>query len=227
MLRLHSPRRPPQIEHCRLAGLPDLNQTQDTVSSALNGWVQALVANFSFDGLRVDTVPEVEMPFWRGFEAAAGVYAVGEVYNGDIGYVAPYQGGALSGVLSYPLFFTLRSVFASSQSMYGIQSTVSSYSAFADVDALGTFLDNHDQARFLSVRGDVVAYRAGLLYTLLSTGIPIVYYGTEALFAGGNDPANREPLWPTGFPTNGAMYGFIATVRARGRQRARANFSES
>lgn len=88
------------------------------------------------------------------------------------------------------------------------------YAAFEDADALGTFLDNHDQQRFLFVRADVVAYRAALLYTLLSTGIPIVYYGTEALFAGGSDPANREPLWPTGFPTDGAMYSFIASVIA-------------
>ncbi len=39
--------------------------------------------------------------------------------------------------------------------------------------------DNHDNARFLSQNGDRTAYRAALTYVLYSTGIPIVYYGTE------------------------------------------------
>lgn len=30
-------------------------------------------------------------------------------------------------------------------------------------------------------------------------GIPCIYYGTEQDCAGGNDPANREVLWNTGF----------------------------
>ncbi|MCX7284993.1 MAG: hypothetical protein NTX28_13265, partial [Novosphingobium sp.] len=41
-------------------------------------------------------------------------YAVGEVFNGDVRYVAPYQ-QYLSGTLSYPLFFVLRSVFGQHQ----------------------------------------------------------------------------------------------------------------
>ena len=31
-----------------------------------------------------------------------------------------------------------------------------------------------------------------IVYTYMSYGIPMVYYGTEALFNGGSDPLNRE-----------------------------------
>lgn len=38
-----------------------------------------------------------------------------------------------------------------------------------------------------------------------SKGIPIIYYGTEQEYHGGNDPYCREPLWPN-YNTNSQMY---------------------
>lgn len=51
----------------------------------------------------MDSVEEIEMSFWPGFEAAAGVYLVGEVFNGNPSYVAPYQ-EYISGLLNYPAY---------------------------------------------------------------------------------------------------------------------------
>lgn len=191
----------PQVQHCRLAGLPDLDQDNPFVSQQLLAWVHSAVSTFGFDGIRVDTTPEVNKAFWKQWNQAAGTYAVGEVFNGDVGYVSSYQGSALDGVLSYPLFFTLRNVFAQQQSMYQLQSMDKAYSAFPDRGLLGTFLDNHDNARFLSIQPDQTLYKNGIVYVLYSTGIPIIYYGTEQGFNGGNDPNNREPLWTSGYNT--------------------------
>ena len=52
-------------EHCRLAGLPDLNQDNPWVNSQLMQWVSGLVSHYGFDGIRVDTVPEVKPNFWK------------------------------------------------------------------------------------------------------------------------------------------------------------------
>jgi alpha-amylase len=118
--------------------------------------------------------------------------------------VAPYQ-HVLPGVLSYPLFFTLRHVFMSQQSMYQLQTSTQQYKQqFRDVGLLASFVDNHDNARFLHAQSDRVLYRNALAYVLLAQGIPIVYYGTEQGFSGGNDPFCREPLWPTRFSTANA-----------------------
>ncbi len=68
------------------------------------------------------------------------MYAVGEVFNGDVGYVSGYQApsGPLPGVLSYPLFFTLRDVFANGKSMNELQSINQAYqSQIGDVNLLG------------------------------------------------------------------------------------------
>lgn len=96
--------------------------------------------------------------------------------------------------------------------MYGLQTTWQAYgSSFADLTVLGNFVDNHDNPRFLNERNDPIAYRNALAWVLLSEGIPIVYYGTESSFSGGNDPACREILWPTGYTGNGTQLGAFIT----------------
>jgi alpha-amylase len=82
------------------------------------------------------------------------------------------------------------------------------------------FLDNHDVGRFLFYQffhTDLAALAAGqmnqatfdktrddklrnaLVFLFTEEGIPCVYYGDEQGFEGGNDPANREDLWDSGY----------------------------
>jgi alpha-amylase len=74
------------------------------------------VSDYKLDGLRVDTVPYVPKDFWTQFTQASGVYTVGEVFNGDMGYVAGYV-GPMSSLLNYPTYFRLKDVFLQNQNM--------------------------------------------------------------------------------------------------------------
>lgn len=94
---------------------------------------------------------------------------------------------------------------------------------------LVNFMDNHDVSRFLYGMNPTVVsdLRAGgrdcstavvenpadiarmrqrlhvaLAFLFTEDGIPCMYYGTEQDFHGGNDPANRERMWETGFDTS-------------------------
>ncbi|HMI86368.1 MAG TPA: alpha-amylase family glycosyl hydrolase [Polyangiaceae bacterium] len=79
--------------------------------------------------------------------------------------------------------------------------------------ALVNFIDNHDRPRFLyDSNHDLPALRNALTFLFAEEGIPCVYYGTELDFYGGNDPANREVLWTTGFPRQGETFRHIATL---------------
>ncbi len=72
--------------------------------------------------------------------SSANCYAVGEVFNENVTYVAGYKSpqGPLPGVLSYPLFFAMRDVWAKKQSMIELQSTNQAYqSQMGDLDLLG------------------------------------------------------------------------------------------
>jgi len=217
----------PEVELCRLAGLPDLNQTNPFVYKSLVSWIANLTQFFDFDGLRIDTVPEVAPDFWSAFQDAAGVYGVGEVYDSRVNYVASYQ-GPLDGLLSYPLFFTLRNTFQSGQSLYNLQTVLQQYqSSFSDLDLLGTFIDNHDQPRFLNGNGDYELYQNAITYVLMAQGIPIIYYGTEQGFSGSSDPNNREILWPTGYSTSNSLYSLITTLIAYRKQAQVWNYNQT
>lgn len=81
--------------------LPDVDTTRDEVREMYGSWIKELVANYSIDGLRIDSVKNMEKSFWPGFNEAAGVYVVGEVSNEDIDYACGYQ-NYMDGILNYP-----------------------------------------------------------------------------------------------------------------------------
>jgi alpha-amylase len=68
---------------------------------------------------------------------------------------------------------------------------------------LGNFNDNHDNPRFLNdlvgnlykdekqkvgIQEKYKMFQAITAFCLTNDGIPIIYYGTEQAFSGGNDP---------------------------------------
>lgn len=84
------------------------------------------------------------------------------------------------------------------------------------------FVDNHDVNRFifnlrdtdLSHETKVELLHNVLLFINTVQGIPCLYYGTEQAFEGGNDPANRERLWDTGYDTQNATFQWTKRVIA-------------
>ena len=44
-----------------MADLPDLNQDNQWVRNELKDWIHNLVQTYGFDGLRIDTIPEVSL----------------------------------------------------------------------------------------------------------------------------------------------------------------------
>nr|CAG4712802.1 unnamed protein product [Naegleria fowleri] len=208
-----------QVEICRLAGLPDLDQSNSFVFNTLNSWISDYIINyFGFDGIRIDTVAEVPKSFWANLKQNilipknGNIFAIGEVFNGDLNYVAPYA-NILGSTLHYPLYFTLRNIFTQYGSMYQIRNIVQqARSLVKDTSVLGVFIDNHDNPRFLNFNSDYKLYQNALTYVLMSEGIPIFYYGSEQGFSGGVDPQNREPLWTTNFNENSYLYQFVQKI---------------
>ena len=102
--------------------MPDLDQSNEFVKDYLYKWVNKTVSKFGFDGIRVDTERHVHIDFWAEYNRSAGVYAVGEVMNGDVSYCANYQKNALDSVLNYPQYYAVhQNVFTNSHSMYEIR----------------------------------------------------------------------------------------------------------
>lgn len=199
------------IEVCRLAGLPDVKTDDPNIRKVYQDWVKWLVGTYGFDGIRIDTVKHVEKDFWPDFAWASGVYSVGEVFSGDTNYLAGYS-KLMSGLLDYGVYYPLNRFYKQQGSSQDLVDTHNQVGNITDATTWGTFLENHDNARFLSEKNDVSLYKNAMTYVMLSRGIPIVYYGSEQAYAGGADPQNREDLWRSGYSTNTDMYKFLKAL---------------
>lgn len=82
------------VEQCWLGDeavpLADMDTESDPVINFFYSWIQDLVSEYDADGLRIDTVRNIRIDFWPDFASAAGVFTLGEVYDGSVAYVSPY-----------------------------------------------------------------------------------------------------------------------------------------
>ena len=199
-----------------LSGLDDLRTEDGEVRTALVDAHAWLIDDTGADGFRIDTVKHVEMEFWQTWPAAIrdraalvgkeNLFLFGEVFDGSDSKCGSYTGiraggpYALDSVLAYPMYYTCQDVFVWGHPTSRIGSRWNSLSSY-DPDArerLVTFLDNHDQPRFLSsdrANGNTSRLRTALAFLLTARGIPTIYYGTEQGFDGRSDPGNRENMF--------------------------------
>ncbi|HEY8240077.1 MAG TPA: alpha-amylase family glycosyl hydrolase [Kiritimatiellia bacterium] len=208
----------PQQVLGELNGLDDLKTETTHVRTNMAKIYSDWIDKADFDGFRIDTVKHVDIGFWQYFNPALRAHAAargktnffqfGEVFDGSDGkcgyYTGTQAGGAYANdsVVDYPLFFKVNSVFATAAgNTKQIEDRYSGLPGNYATDAqvrLVTFLDNHDQPRFLSSNNannntGRLAVALGFLYS--SRGIPCLYYGTEQAFNGGGDPNNREDMF--------------------------------
>jgi glycosidase len=206
-----------------LAGLDDFRTESPYIRSNLVAIYDYWIQTAGFDGYRIDTVKHVESGFWqywcprvRQFAAGAGgkpnFFMFGEVYDPSetlCGSFTGTQGGGayeLDSVLDYPLFFLVRGVFAhadtaTSQLDAHYANVVAQYDTNAQM-RLVTFLDNHDQPRFLH-ESTTNRLQVALAFLYTAAGVPSLYYGTEQGFNGATDPDDREDLFAGPFKDPG------------------------
>jgi alpha-amylase len=199
--------------------LPDLRTEDSNVRAIWNKWIAQMVATYNIDGLRIDSVKHQETSFWAGFESAAGVFMLGEVANGDPTYLAPYQ-DYMPGVLDYASYYWITQAFQSSSgSISNLASGINTLKSIArDTSLYGSFMENHDQARFASLTSDMALAKNAIAFTMLKDGIPVVYQGQEQHYAGGAVPADREAIWLSGYSKSATLYTWITAlnkIRAR------------
>ena len=208
-------------------GLKDLATENPDVVRALENVYEYWADAVDFDGFRIDTVKHVDHPFWQQWGAGIrdhqnsrgkkNFLMFGEVFDGDDAFVASYtQNGELDSVQDFPHKYTVvNGVLEHGGATKAVEQLRTAQAAdfpSATAPILVRFLDTHDGPRFLFDTPDPAILRQALGYLLTADGIPSIYYGTEQEFHGGNDPTNRERLWPTGFATGGTTFQWIAQL---------------
>jgi len=207
---------PTQLVLGEFAGLDDFRTESPFVRRQMTKIYEFWIERAGFDAFRIDTVKHVEMGFWqqwcpaiRAFAAAHGkpdFFMFGEVpdlSDGRCGSYTGTRGGGpfkLDSVLDYTLYFKINSLFAEAtgntrQIIEHDRAVAANYDPAA-YNQLVTFLDNHDQPRFLSIKGATTnRLKVALVFLYSARGIPCLYYGTEQAFNGTKDPWDREDMF--------------------------------
>jgi alpha-amylase len=215
-----------QVENNDLGGLPDLNQSNPETYKYLVDNTEYWVKTLGVDGVRLDAIKHIDKQFWTTFvpdlKARVGdenFFVLGEVLNGDPGYVAEYQKAGVDHLFDIPLYYTLRDVFGNDASAKKLGERLAEDSKYPDPDKLVTLLDNHDFPRFMSTASGDMETRVNKLklantFMMAVRGTPSTYYGTETAMEGGDDPDNRRMMEFERRPDVKQSYTQVANIRA-------------
>ncbi|KAL4873278.1 hypothetical protein BDV12DRAFT_182498 [Aspergillus spectabilis] len=205
----------PQSQNCwtgdNIVALPDLKTEDDRVQTILEMWIQEMISIYSIDGLRLDAAKHVTPEFLPKFEKAADTFMFGEVYERSVDIICGYH-NYMTSVTNYPVYFALLDAFTLGNTDSLPNQVEIMKNSCPDITALTIFSENHDIARFASMKDDLTLAKNILTFTLLFDGIPIIYQGQEQHFSGTHDPYNREALWPSAYNTSSPLYKHITTL---------------
>ena len=204
----------------QLDGLNDLATETTYVRTNLMNVYTNWVGLADFDAFRVDTAIYVDYGFWQYWcpqlhqygtsIGKSNFFMFGEAFSTDEQQVGSYTGTEDGGpfmfnaMLDYPLYLNcINSVFANADGNTAqIENHYDNLDTYYDSNSwyrMITFLDNHDNARFLSsgnANGNTNNLTVALQFLYTSRGIPSLYYGTEQAFAGDdNNNDNREDMF--------------------------------
>ena len=165
------------------------------------------IGRTGIDGIRQDTLPYVPRPFWRDWMAAIRQSIRRSAWwarcsMATRAMVSFFQGGqarfdgvdcGVDALFDFPLQGAIGKVFTGAASTRELAQMLAHDWLYQDANRLVTFVDLHDQPRFMSGQGATWnGLERAFGFLLTARGIPMIYYGDEIGMAGGNDPDNRR-----------------------------------
>ncbi len=187
--------------------LPDLNQNDPEAATYLIQNSLWWVGMTGVDAVRQDTLPYVPRNYWSKWTAALKrqhphLTVLGEMLDPNPKLVAFFQGGrrqfdgvdtGVDTLFDFPLYFSLRAVFAGGRSMTNLNLTLAADTNYVNARTLVTFLGLHDVPRFMSEPGATLdGLQLAFTFLFTTRGTPMIYYGDEMAMRGGGDPDNRR-----------------------------------
>lgn len=206
--------------------MADFNQSNPYVARFLIQNSIWWVEYAGLDGIRQDTYPYCNKDFMATWmkelrEEFPGFSTVGEAWINYPAQVAYWQDNSrnkdgyrsyLTHVFDFPLMMALQKALQEPEGwdtgLMRLYELLSMDFLYNDPSAIITFTDNHDIERMYQVLGSPERVKMALGFSATTRGIPLVYYGTEALSDRGNlegDPGKRKDF-PGGWTGDSINY---------------------
>lgn len=188
-----------EVELGWLAGLPDLDQTNPEVTKYFIDNALWWIEETGIDGFRLDTMRHVSHEFWQTFSEAIKTdypdfFLLGEVWDENAKTLESYHRSGIDSLTNYSLFNGIENGFNTMPNMFSLINAIEKEKAFTHPELNAIFIDNHDNARYMSTNPRLAAEYTKQALTFIYTypAIPVVYYGTELAMSGSSDPENRQ-----------------------------------
>ena len=179
--------------------MPKLNTNNPAVVDYLLNVCETWVRSYDIDGIRLDVANELSHTFCRQLyrrmrSLKKDFYLLGEIWRSALPWL---RGGELDSVMNYPLALCFWKFFCDKTlSALTLEREINAvFTAYPEPVTVGLFnlLDSHDTPRlFTRNGGDAFAVWQQYALLLSLPGSPCIYYGSEVLLAGGNDPDCRR-----------------------------------
>lgn len=145
---------------------------------ALEKWADWLTTTVGFDGYRLDNMKGIDpgyMKEWLAFGAMKGKFAVGEVWDGDVGVVEKWvnDNDRRSSAFDFPLFYLLKGMCNDQDGKFDLKQLEHPGLEAKDPMRAVTFVENHDTDRSDPVITDKMM---GYAFVLTMEGEPCVFY---------------------------------------------------
>lgn len=181
--------------------MPKLNTQNPEVIQYLLDVSAYWIREFDIDAWRLDVANEIDHEFWRQFRKAVrsikdDVYILGETWHDSYPWLL---GDQFDATMNYPLTKPILEwvIMQHTDAILFQQTLVEAIVRYSDGVNKGMFnlLDSHDTPRILTLANNNIK-RVEIAYALLYTlpGTPCIYYGSEMLMDGANDPDCRKPM---------------------------------
>lgn len=184
-------------------GMPKLNLRNPKVEEYIFDVAVYWIEKCGIDGWRLDVGDEVGHRFWKRFRekikmVKEDALIIGEVWHPAYDYL---EGDEWDTVMNYHFFLTVKDFVA--------DGTISATKFIERMDfmrgavhssvypLLWNLIDSHDTARFLHICGEnKEKFKLAVAMQLLTTGMPMIYYGDEYGMTGGDgSDCRRGMVW--------------------------------
>jgi glycosidase len=187
--------------------MPDMNQENELVQNYILQSYLFWIEYAGVDGFRIDTYPYNNLDFmamWmkRVKDEYSNFTMFGEtMVHGLVNQSYFTQGktvnqnqetellGVTDFQIEYGIKNSLNQNFGWTEGVNNLYSVLASDFIYQNPNRNVLQLDNHDITRFFTTVGeDLTKFKSGMAMLLTIRGIPQIYYGTELLFKGSNNP---------------------------------------
>lgn len=165
----------------------DIDHAHPDVIGELSKWSVWFVNETGVDGIRLDALKHIDIPFINGFvdklksEFGEGFYIFGEYWNGDLGAIEEYLEKTNYNIdlFDVPLHYSFNAGSNNGEG-YDLRGILDGSLVRSNPSSVVTFVDNHDSQPNESLQSWVEPWFKEIAYSIIllrNEGYPCVFYG--------------------------------------------------